>query len=340
MRVTNKMLSDSFLYDLNTNLQNMQTLQQQLSSGKEISKPSDDPFKAARAMQLNTDINANTQYNSNIKDTINWLDTTDTSLSQLGSTFQRIRELLISGGNAAYDQNERESIKDEINQEVGQISQILDTNFDGNYIFGGTNGTSKPVSIVTDSNKNTQLVYYKDGGGQLQISIPPSASDSDYTNYKQIGGKLNTEISQGVTIQYNVSANDILQFTGENGTKYDLRQMLTQIVNHLDGNTDDGTAADPNAVSKLSNQDLTGITEAINNLLSIRSDVGSKCNAMTSAQTQNEDQNYNMTTILSQTEDIDFTQKTMQYANMQTVYTASLQTSAKIIQPSLMDYLR
>ena len=54
---------------------------------------------------------------------------------------------------------------------------------------------------------------------------------------------------------------------------------------------------------------------------------------------RNVDQNFNMTEILSKTEDIDITEKTMEYATMQTIYMASLQTSAKVLQPSLLDYL-
>lgn len=61
---------------------------------------------------------------------------------------------------------------------------------------------------------------------------------------------------------------------------------------------------------------------------------------MESAKDRNEEENFNMTEILSNTEDIDITEKTMQYATMQTVYMASLQTSAKVLQPTLMDYLR
>lgn len=53
----------------------------------------------------------------------------------------------------------------------------------------------------------------------------------------------------------------------------------------------------------------------------------------------NEDQNYNMTDILSSSEDIDFTEKTMEYAVMQTVYTASLQTSSKVLMNTIMDYI-
>ena len=102
MRVTNQMMSTSYLKDLNRNLNNLNTLQTQLTTGKEINKASDNPFKTARIMQMYSDISANKQYNENIKDTISWLDTTDTALNQLGSTSQRIRELMVSSGNAIY----------------------------------------------------------------------------------------------------------------------------------------------------------------------------------------------------------------------------------------------
>jgi len=340
MRVTNKMLSNSFLNDMRTNLTNMRTLQQQMTSGKEIRKPSDDPFKAARAMQLHSDINTNKQYNENIKDTLNWLDTSDTALGQATDTMQRVRELLVSAGNASYGSNERKAIKDEINQKVGELAQVLNTNFDGKYLFGGSRGTSKPVTTEIDAaTNNTKLVYSAKDGGKLQLSNPPVPGDAGYSEYNMIGTKLSVEISQGVTMEYNVSANDVLQFN-ENGTDYNLSEMLSKITNHLDGKNDDGTVIDTNATSKLTNEDLKGVTDAINNLLRVRSEVGSKQNRMESAKEKNEEENYNLTDILSKIEDIDITEKTMEYSTMQTVYMASLQTSAKVLQPSLIDYLR
>ena len=340
MRVTNKMLSNSFLNDMRTNLSNMRTLQQQMTSGKEIRKPSDDPFKAARAMQLHSDINTNKQYNENIKDTLNWLDTSDTALGQATDTMQRVRELLVSAGNASYGSNERKAIKDEINQKVGELAQVLNTNFDGKYLFGGSRGTSKPVTTEIDAaTNNTKLVYSAKDGGKLQLSNPPVPGDAGYSEYNMIGTKLSVEISQGVTMEYNVSANDVLQFN-ENGTDYNLSEMLSKITNHLDGKNDDGTVIDTNATSKLTNEDLKGVTDAINNLLRVRSEVGSKQNRMESAKEKNEEENYNLTDILSKIEDIDITEKTMEYSTMQTVYMASLQTSAKVLQPSLIDYLR
>lgn len=139
------MLSDSFLTDMQRNLNNLRKIQQQTSSTKNFSKPSDDPFNVVRAMQLQTDINANTQYKTNIVNSLNFMDTTDTALNQIGNVLSGIRQNLISGGDAAYGSDERSKIKDEINQRISQIAQLLNTNFQGDYIFGGTRGLTKPV---------------------------------------------------------------------------------------------------------------------------------------------------------------------------------------------------
>lgn len=340
MRVTNKMLSNSFLTDLSTNLQNMQKLQKQMTSGKEISKPSDDPAKVARAMQLTTDINANKQYNENISNTTNWLDTTDTALGQAGNVLQKIRELLVSSGNAAYGSSERQSIKDELNQRVDELTQILNTNYDGKYIFGGTRGTTKPVATAANGSNNN-----------IGYNIDPA--DPAYAiELAKINKKMNVEVSQGVTMDYNVTAGDMLQFNNEKGVGCDLSELLKAVVNHLDGNLNTSTntnasinakytdAPTDNTTSLLTGKDLQDVTDAINNILKVRAQVGAKQNRMDSAKSKNEDETNNMTTILSKTEDIDITQKTMEYATMQTVYMASLQTSARVIQPSLLDYLK
>jgi flagellar hook-associated protein 3 FlgL len=332
MRVTNKMLSNNFLRDMRTNLTNMNTLQGQMTSGKQIKNASDDPFKASRIMQMHSDIDANKQYNNNIKDSINYLDTTDTALGQIGDVVSRIEELLVSAGNGAYSENERKAIRDEINQKVGEASQILNTTFDGKYIFGGTRGTTKPTDTTKDADGNTQLAYFKKGG-TLDLSNvldPAYATDVNTIEYNQINSKVAVEVSQGVTMEYNITASQVINYgTGDNN----LIKLLGDITSHL------GSTASSD-IKKLTNEDLTGIKAAMTNILKVRSEVGSKQNRMESAEARNVDANFNMTEIMSRTEDIDITEKTMEYATMQTIYVASLQTSAKVLQPSLLDYLR
>lgn len=327
MRITNKMLSNNFLRDMNVNLRNLSKLQEQRTSGKEFKRPSDDPFRVARSMQLHTEQAINEQYKKNITDTINWLDVTDTSLKQASGVLDRIHQLVISAGNAAYGETERGAVKDEINQKVSELSQILNANFDGKYVFGGTRVTSKPLE-TTEVDGNKVLNYSKRGGGTLD----PTA---DKEEYAMIGEKLKTEISQGVILDYNVTATEIMKFKKKDGTDGDLMVVLKNITDHLDSKPDEKTAKEA-----LLGTDLQDIKDAMENILKIRSEVGAKQNRMDSAKEKNTDQTLNLKEILSETEDIDITEKTMEFAIAQTVYVASLQTSAKVLQPSLMDYLR
>lgn len=388
MRITNKMMSDMFLSDMNSNLEKLNTLEKQRDTGKNFSKPSDDPANVIRSMQLHTGIGVNKQYNKNINTTINWLDVTDTALGQLGDQLGKIQEKLVASGNGAYSDTEKKALKDEINEIIGNMSQILNTSFDGRYIFSGTRVTSKPTDAVKDSKGNTKLVYLdksgvnpladfnideqqvmcnlsitKDAKGDIKVedksgklNITLKGTDvtiegaiskktvkmdlEEVMNYATLKEKLKAETSQGVTMDYNVNVTDIMNFKNK-GVDSTIPELLQKIVNHLDGNNDDGTVGDKEKNYKqLFNGDLEAIQQATNNLLKIRSEVGAKQNRMDAAQKMNKETNFNMTEILSHTEDINVVEKTMEFAVLQSVYIASLQTSAKVLQPTLMDYLR
>lgn len=330
MRVTNSMMSTSFLRDLGRNQENLKTLNNQLTSGKEIRRPSDNPFKVARAMQLHSDIGVNKQYNENIKDTSNWLETTDVALEQLNNSFQRIRELMVSSGNAAYGPDEKRAIKDEINEKTNEISQILNTSFDGKYLFGGTKVNSKPVNIMQDPVTSNNLLNLSGRDGEF---LRLDSKDIDIQNQiSMIGTKLKVEITQGVTMDYSVSATDLLVFKGKKDD-INVMDLLSEITNNLDSN-------DPVKLSRIINENLKAMDEVMANINKVRAEVGAKMNRMESAQDQNEEQNFSIKDILSQTEDIDFAEKTMEVAVAQSVYMASLQTSARILQPSLLDFLK
>ncbi|MGL5616286.1 MAG: flagellar hook-associated protein FlgL [Sarcina sp.] len=330
MRVTSKMMTTGYLNNMNRNLNQMQKLQNQLTTGKTVHKPSDNPFVVARSMQLHGDIEANEQYNSNIKDTINWLDATDTALGQLTDTMQRIRELTVSAGNAAYGEDERRAIKDELNQRVEEIGTVLNTSFDGRYIFAGTRGAFKPVGTEKDENGNSFLNYTSREGEVMK---------EDTDNYKHqselsmLGKDLNVEISKGVTMDYNVNVKNIVSFSNEAGEEVNMMNLLGNLINNIDSPNEEDR-------NKVIDENLKGITDTIANLLTVRAEVGAKQNRMESAQSKNEDESLNLKEVLSKTEDINFTEKSIESETMRTVYMASLQVSAKVIQPSLLDYIR
>ncbi|AQS07151.1 flagellar hook-associated protein FlgL [Clostridium beijerinckii] len=412
-RITSNILTSNYLRNMKKNLNNMKTLQNQLASGKTIQKASENPYTASRSMQLNTEMSYNKQYNENIKDTSNWLDTTDTALAQMGNVFGRIETLLVSAGNGAYGEDQRAAIQDEVKEKVNELSQILNTSFDGSYIFGGTKTGSKPTTVadgklvyadqsgngitktatgfsidtstnpikstVTPANNMKIDGIVKDGttvtltvnnyssGSAVAVTPSPTvdltkigtviapsttpetleslfqsalspnfnASDANqaansYSSLNQIASGLQVDISQGVKSQYNKTASEILEFTDKTGKSINVSELLNTIINDL------GTSGN---TANLTTTDLKDIQSVTTNLLQKRSEVGTMQNRMDSAQGNNETENYNMTDILSKTEDVDYAEATMNYSMMQTVYTASLQTSAKILPMTILSYL-
>lgn len=311
MRITHGVMVSGFLGDMNTNLNSLNKIQKQLNTGKVFSKPSDDPFKVARSMQMYSEINANKQYNTNIKDTINWMDTTDTALSNGTKCLQRIRELMVSSGNAAYGSSELTAIKEEINERVAEFGQILNTSFDGKYIFGGKDGASKPVEVNLDGVT-----------GENSISI---SGDENIINKS-----LKVEISSGVRVDYNVNAVEVLKFKDKAGNDIEITQFFDDLLNNL---------SDVNGKSKVVGENLDQMDKVIENMISISAKVGTVQNRMESAKDLNTSQNENLTEILSGNEDIDFMEKSMEMAVARTIYVASLQTSSKVLQPSILDFL-
>lgn len=340
-RITNSMMTSKFLSNMKRNLNNMSTLQNQLASGKEILRTSQNPFAATRNKQLANQISDNEQYNANIKDTSNWLDTTDTALAQAGNVMARIKELMVKAGNGAYSEDEIATIKNEVVEKSKELAQIMNTTFDGAYIFGGTKGTSKPVTV--DSNGN--LAYAdKNGNGFGNPAIPDVSTGNDKTNAEsQLSTSLKTEISQGVVVEYNKTATDIFEFTDTKLGDINVMNEISTLINNL-GKMSDKTGATTDAekeaaLNYVNGEGLSKMDSIVQNLLANRAQVGTMQNRMESVMETNEDQNYNMTDILSSSEDIDFTEKTMEYAVMQTVYTASLQTSSKVLMNTIMDYI-
>lgn len=305
MRITNGTLVRTFLNNLGNNLKNMSKYQEQLSSGKQFSRPSDNPFKVIKSMDLYNSISRNEQYASNISDSIGWLDTTDTALGQMSDVLDRIKILSQTAANGTNTETERYAMKVEIQQKIEELAQIGNTVFDGRYIFGGTKTTE--ASFVMNNGSLT----YTGGTGQ----------ESD----------INREISRNVILSINVSGDRVVDYkTQVKGNEVNLSSLLNGVL----------TALDDGDTTTLGGDILKGLQDNINNILSLRAEVGSKQNRMDSAMAKNEDETYNMTGLLSKNEDINVAEKMMQYSVMEAVYQASLMSGAKIIQPSLVDFLR
>lgn len=323
MRVTNGMTHKSFNHYLHKNLSRMNKIDEQLNTGKEINRISDDPAKAAKIMRLKNDIAKNAQYNKNIVDATNHLDVTDKALEQVNDGLQKMRELLVNAGNATYGSEERLALKEEISQIVNKMSDVMNTIFDGKYIFGGERTNEKPIQNSTDAITGNITLSYNGKDGQAITDV----------ELNQIKQSLEMEISTGVKVEYGVNASEILEFQDKEGTDINLMDVFDNILENLD-------SVDQDSYKELITDNLSQIDSVLQNVLSIRGEIGAKQNRMEDALERNEEEKFNIKEILSSIEDIDFAEKTIEYVTASTMYTASLQASSKIMQPSLIDYLR
>src|SRR3954465_3386910 len=112
MRITTSMVQRNVLSDLNKLSEHLAKTQSKASSGKEITRPSDDPYNTARAMGLRQNLDAATQYQSNISDARGWQDATEAALGSITDYVNRAQSLLLEGSNDTADVGARNSVAD------------------------------------------------------------------------------------------------------------------------------------------------------------------------------------------------------------------------------------
>jgi len=297
MRITDGMLITNFLNDYNNNLERLQKNQNMLSTGKRISRPSDDPVAVATSLRIRTDMTRNDAYTKNADDAKSWLDITDTALNQLGSLLQRTRELAVQGANGTLTQEDMQKIANEIERLKAQMIQVGNTQYNGRYIFAGFKTTTQPFSETNNSYSGDKgLIEFEVGAGGNKIAVNVT------------GDKV-----------FNVD------LTGTS-------QLLTMMDN-LKKALDSG---DHQAVSNL----IVDVDKQMENVLAVRAEVGAKSNRIDLIKNRLQDDNYNFTSLLSKNEDADLAQVITNLKMDENVYRASLAAGARIMQPSLIDFLR
>ena len=146
-RITDSMTSRTVLADIQNVQQQLTSTQNKLSSGKQITQPSDDPFGTSRALLYRGEIAANTQYQTNTNEATSWLNSTDTALSSISSDASRARDLLLQGANGSMSQTDKDAIADELDQLADSIKTAGNTEYAGNYVFAGTATKTQPFTV-------------------------------------------------------------------------------------------------------------------------------------------------------------------------------------------------
>jgi flagellar hook-associated protein 3 FlgL len=172
MRITTQMTARNTIRDLQGDLQSLSKLQAKMSSGKEITRPSDDPYGASRALALRGELEGLQQYQRNVDDGTGWLNASDAALSKVADAVHRARELLVRVATDSAGEEAREAAALEIDQLIETIKQEANVQYAGRYIFAGTATNRQPYTLLgADTYAGNADLIQREIGPQVELDV-------------------------------------------------------------------------------------------------------------------------------------------------------------------------
>jgi flagellar hook-associated protein 3 FlgL len=177
LRITTGMTQRNILSDLNRVSKALTRTQQKVASNKEITRPSDDPFGASRALALRTSIEGTRQYQRNIQDAQGWQETAEIALSDITDAVHRAHELLVEGSSSTTPPEARASIAAEIDQLIEGVKQNANATYRGRFVFAGTATDSAPYVSGDDAYHGSTAAVERRVGPDVPLAIGVLGTD-------------------------------------------------------------------------------------------------------------------------------------------------------------------
>jgi flagellar hook-associated protein 3 FlgL len=296
------MVTSTTLNDINSSLAALERTSNELSSGKTILEPSDNPYGASRVIDLQSQLDGLSSYATNAQEGISWENTASSAMSNMGNVLQSVRGLLVQASSGTYSQSDRESIATEVEQLTEAVKQDADTQYAGQYVFSGTKTTTAPYE--------------------------PGSEDA----YQGDTGTVTRAVGPGLSVNVSTDISSLLG-NGQGSGDGKLLDTLRTISEHLRG----GSAED---VSALNSTDLKNLEASIDTLSQLQATAGSATDQLQTAVSRIEGLQSSITAALSNTDDADIAQTSIEYSNEQAAYSAALRAGASIVQESLLQFLQ
>jgi flagellar hook-associated protein 3 FlgL len=297
-RITQRSVSRTMMEGLQSNLGRMQKLQEQLSSGKQVSRPSDSPVKTVEAMQFRSDLRRTEQYTRNASDGLAWLGTADAALTNSLEMTQRVRQLTLNGMNDGVPPESRRAIAAEIDTLRESMLGVANTRYLNRPLFAGTAAVDNAYG--TDGR-------YQGNTGTVQRTVAPDT---------------------GVVVNFTGS-----EIFGADDDETQLFAVLSKISADLKN-------GDSVALHKGLDEDLVNLDKALDRMLNGLGQLGARYNRVETMRTIGDDHLLTTRNSLSEVEDIDLPKTIVDLQMQEVAYKAALGATARVVQPSLLDFLR
>ncbi|MDI6869871.1 MAG: flagellar hook-associated protein FlgL [Bacillota bacterium] len=308
MRITNQMMVSRFLRNLNANLELLADSNEKLSTGKRIQRPSDDPIAVARSLHLRTSINETQQFIRNVASATSWMEAADSALSDATAVLHRAKEIAVAGANGTLVDGSLAALADEVDKLIEHLVQVANSDHAGRYIFGGFQTTAPPF---TANRIPAPGGWIQPPGGQLIGSV----------TYNGDSGNISYEVGSGIQATVNAPGDTVFN---------QAFQALIDLRDNLRSRNQAG----------ISSTSLSLIEQAVDNLLEWQAELGARTNQLELTNTRLLELKANFEKLLSENEDADIPEAIMRLKMQENVYRAALDSGARIIQPTLLDFLR
>jgi len=143
MRITNLMMSNSMLSNINRNTRTMHNIENKLSRGSMIGRPSDNPLMASRALRFSNTQAQISQHQRNVDQATSWTESTEQAFNDFNDIANRISELLLAV-DGMEDLSDKKKIATELNSLVDELHSIMNKSFAGRFIFSGLRTDEPP----------------------------------------------------------------------------------------------------------------------------------------------------------------------------------------------------
>ena len=300
MRISTNTIYQSGISKISA-LQSDQTkLQQQISTGKRIASPSDDPVAAARALSLSHAQEVNAKFADTRKTAQTKLGTIESNLTSVTNLLVAAQSSLVAAGNGAYSNQERVSMATEFNDSLQALIGMANAkDAYGNYLYAGYQTATQPfVASATGAN------YQGDNGQQLL--------------------QVDSERQMAV----NVSGDNLFQAGGN-----DIFATLSSLVSLL--NTPVTDAASQAALTSGLATAMSSLSSTVDNVLNIRASVGNKLNELDALDIAGSDRDLQYSKSLSDLQDTDYASALSDLAKQQTIMEAAQKSFVSMTSLSL-----
>ena len=168
-RLTTATMYGSLMNSLLQSQRQVQDLQQQIASGNKYTKLSDNPTEIARSLTIQSALNANDKYQANTENAITMLRHADSALNNVLDAAKAIRGLIIEAGDGALNSSQLADITQQIEANKKIMLDNLNTKIAGQYIFGGTDTSTKPFAENSDGS-----IVYQGTDGRMKYALSES----------------------------------------------------------------------------------------------------------------------------------------------------------------------